>query len=372
MKPKSFSAGGERPKLLRAVVGAAFFLALRLIGAESSLVPEWFHKDPAKPFAIFEAWRHLSTREASICTGPGWDVLGGILCDPNGKPLPSTTVELSSFHGRRWGAAEVTSDVNGYFLVYGSMCRDIKMRLSVEEKRKLPFREQLNRMDSGCELTACPGYPGSRDGWAYAESQGEVRDGRPKLLMEQEDRVFYQFTVDARNSFTPVGFAQFKAKYYAKLMEEPFVPWHPQPRHREKESSHTPTIVYRLRIFDDHRKPLPKTVVTDGWEVVETDTRGYCSIERTPLTPKDLHLPVNYTSLSVDVPGGVVGPIQRILQPNVLNVIKLPPPATVSGKLLDQNDRPVAAWIYVEYEKPNDLAFEPRVPLQPDGSFCFR
>jgi len=384
MKPKWLPARQRHHLWVKSAsalaIAALALLPFRSNGAEDSLVPKWFEKDPAKPFAIFEAWKHLSTPDASDCSGAGWAdsagwaVLGGILCDPDGRPLPATPVELTHFDGQHKTAAEVTSDSNGHFLIYSPPCLNIEVRPSPEELRKLSFRERLRSISFWCELTACPGYPASRDGWAYANAKGEVHACVPKLLMQQEDQLFYQFTVAAGNSFDSASFEHFKTTNYARISNELRTawqrdPWRPKPT--PKEPSEIPSKVYRLRIVDDHGKPIPKVTVIGGSQIVETDKKGYCRIEKSVPAGADLRLPVR-ARLSIDVPGGVIGPIEKILRRKALNVIELPPAATVSGRLVDQSDRPVTGGITIDYNKPNSLIiFEGAIPVQPDGTFSF-
>ena len=56
-------------------ITAGGFVGGRRLHAAAA-VPDWFGSSPEKPFAIFEAREQLSSREATICAGPGWTAPG--------------------------------------------------------------------------------------------------------------------------------------------------------------------------------------------------------------------------------------------------------------------------------------------------------
>src|SRR5258707_10937895 len=64
-----------------------------------TLAPDWFER--TNSYEIFSAWKNLSTIKASICVSASWFVLGGIVCDKNGNPLPSTPVNIMSGMSQR-------------------------------------------------------------------------------------------------------------------------------------------------------------------------------------------------------------------------------------------------------------------------------
>jgi len=63
--------------------------------AEESVVPDWFKSDPDKPYAIFDAWRKLSTTESALYLGSGWACLAGVLQDKTGKPIGNCPLAIS-------------------------------------------------------------------------------------------------------------------------------------------------------------------------------------------------------------------------------------------------------------------------------------
>ena len=40
-------------------------------------VPDWFHFDAKRPYQIFDAWKQLSTRDATIYLSENWNVIAG-------------------------------------------------------------------------------------------------------------------------------------------------------------------------------------------------------------------------------------------------------------------------------------------------------
>ena len=43
--------------------------------AEEPAIPAWFKPDPKNPYAVFDAWRNLSTTEAMLCWDDDWGAL---------------------------------------------------------------------------------------------------------------------------------------------------------------------------------------------------------------------------------------------------------------------------------------------------------
>src|SRR5262249_41051082 len=79
----------------RVVLTANFFLLSCCLSQAQDTVPEWFKFNAERPYAIFDAWKELSTREAAICLGDTWQVLAGRLEDERGTPLGNTPIWLS-------------------------------------------------------------------------------------------------------------------------------------------------------------------------------------------------------------------------------------------------------------------------------------
>src|SRR5215475_9028388 len=85
---------------------------------EAQVLPQWFAAAENDPYAIFQAWKSLSTRDAVLYLGMDWRALGGVLKDENGAPLPLTPIQLSFDGGLRSYSARVMTDKDGYFIVY--------------------------------------------------------------------------------------------------------------------------------------------------------------------------------------------------------------------------------------------------------------
>src|SRR2546421_9308556 len=88
-------------------------LFCRLSQAQDT-VPEWFKFNAERPYAIFDAWKELSTREAAICLGDTWQVLAGRLEDERGNPLGNTPIWLSHETGIRGYSLRLQTDQSGH------------------------------------------------------------------------------------------------------------------------------------------------------------------------------------------------------------------------------------------------------------------
>src|SRR5260221_11955998 len=98
---------------------AVFAAGLWLVMPRQPSVPKWFEHDPARPYEIFDAWRHLSTRESALIFGSGWLTIGGVLCDERCRVLPHTPLRFDSGrHGTF--ISDFVTDAQGRFLIYGS------------------------------------------------------------------------------------------------------------------------------------------------------------------------------------------------------------------------------------------------------------
>jgi hypothetical protein len=51
---------------------------------ETQILPQWFTAADNDPYGIFQAWKFLSTRDATLYLGIDWKALGGVLRDENG------------------------------------------------------------------------------------------------------------------------------------------------------------------------------------------------------------------------------------------------------------------------------------------------
>src|SRR5438105_13738942 len=97
------------------LIGFLVLLGSRCGSAEEK-VPECFHFDAARPYAIFDAWKELSTRKAMICLGENWQVLAGQLQNKRGEPIRNCPIQIQEFN-HHYTAARLQTDDSGYFII---------------------------------------------------------------------------------------------------------------------------------------------------------------------------------------------------------------------------------------------------------------
>jgi len=332
---------------------------------EAQTFPQWFVADNDQ-YGIFQAWKFLSARDAALYLGVDWKALGGVLRDENGVALPLTPILLAFNGGIRANSANVMTDKDGYFIVYSPYSIDIS-----GDDRSL---------DLSFKVYACPGYPYSFQGYAYAEAKGDVKICNPKLLYKTEDRAFYELSVQSKNSFDEDGFTKFREKLREEGSKKGSVPWRDSPRSREGGTERRERTTYEIQVVSVEGKPIPKSIVKyiayDGYDgnsqVVETDGSGLCQVEEfiLPRQPRNYYSEI-VRRLTIDAPDYGVGPVTCNLRKGKVNIIKLETPGAVSGRIADHNGNPTYTSLKVQYKKPNGCAFETDVPINPDGTFTF-
>jgi hypothetical protein len=365
---------------MRTLIAAVFLpFLLGAAGAQEPLVPEWFQYNPDRPYAIFDAWRSLTTREAALYWTNEWTVIAGVLHDERGEPIrrcPLTICYYSSIRGYR---ATLCTDDNGHFIIYGPLaltCRD-RSRLSDHMTRE-EYTAYWN--SRGCEFSACPGYPYSKLGYRYARESRGSRACRPELVTQRDDRAFYVLTCDGTSTFDAEGFEQFKKATFAAPREEAWRGWREKPRPVEDAQEAREGHIYRVRVVTSDGKGIPGAVVKfvayDGQggnrQVVETDHDGQCSLEEYLWGGRgDNYYEEVIRELTIDAPGYGVGPVAYDLSADQMNTIVLERPAAVSGTVLDYNGNPLDYDLRVKYSNRNACAFEVWIPVLADGSFSF-
>ena len=193
-----------------------FFLCLLISGtpataAEGEAVPAWFKSDPAKPYAIFDAWRNLSTTEAVIVWGSDWNVFAGCLQDEHGKPIGNCPLWAepqhgsgSWFFGRR--PTRLKTDKDGYFIIYS------------------PYPT--------LGFAAAPGYPFSEIGLRFAQANDGFVGCDARVVHVSNDRRFFVLTCPRKNTFDEKDLNRFVDQEMAKWKSEghqdssaPLRPW---------------------------------------------------------------------------------------------------------------------------------------------------
>src|SRR5258708_6971762 len=104
--------------MLRLSVGAPLLGAVESPVVPADQVPSWFKTNSAH--ALSQVWRGLSTRRAALFLWPKAEVLGGQLVDKSGKPIANAPIEITYITAIRGYFADLVTDRNGYFVVYGA------------------------------------------------------------------------------------------------------------------------------------------------------------------------------------------------------------------------------------------------------------
>jgi len=333
---------------------------------EAQALPQWFAAADNDPYAIFQAWKSLSTRDAVLYLGMDWRALGGVLKDENGAPLPLTPILLAFDGGLRSYSARVMTDKDGYFIVYHPYSLDI----SGDHK-------SLNR---GLNIYAFPGYPYSSLGNAYARAKRGGKLCKPKLLYKADDRAFYELSVEGKTTFSEVEFIEFKNKLLEEDSKKDLRPWIASPRSRTGGTERRERTTYEILIVSAEGKPIPKSIVEymayDGYDgnsqVAETDESGLCQVEEFILIGQpQMYYNEIVRRLTVHAPGYGVGPVKCDLRKGEVNIIKLETPGTVSGRAVDHNGNPSYLSLNVKYKKTSGHEADTDVQINSDGAFTF-
>jgi hypothetical protein len=336
-----------------------------LAGASPLSVPSWFIADASDPYAIFSAWKNLSTREAAVYLGAEWNVLGGQLVDEQGNPLALTRLSGSYADGIRGHVVDLVTDKDGYFLIYGPQYLDVDE--SATDSLKL----------RSWRFHVAPGYPLSPKGALYAAEKKDIKTAGAQLVLKQEDRAFYVLTVDRHNSFNQQEFDSFRAE--ASQLGPTVVarPFRDKPRPREGSTENRKRTAYKLKILSAGGRAAAHAILKyqayDGYEgnyqIVETDEEGQCEVVECLLANKDKAYYADIQrQITVDAPT-IVGPVSFSLDKDHLNIITLAQPAKVSGRLTNQRGDPIGMRLSISYKRANLIAFELDMPLATDGTF---
>jgi len=350
---------GYRVSLVLA--GLLAMLAWRSAGAEDK-VPDWFRFDSARPFAIFDAWKELSTRKATICLGENWSVLAGRVENKRGEPVRNTPIELLERGAKSRAAIHLQTDEAGHFVIYSPLSLEIGPR---DGSIPRPF-------EPGFFIVATPGFPATQAGKFYAYKRHGSRWCQPKLLLREQERAFYLLTCDDQSSFDADEFQTFEREYLARK-PEPRRPYRAQPRDPEGKPESNARYL-DVRVEDESGKAVSDAIVkyrlsglAPGFQIRATDMDGRCRIEEWHRTHGDRIL----RGLTIDAPGFGVGPVPFDPNPDTINVVRLAPPAAVLGSVEDHEGNPLATGLGVRYRRFSWIDFETDFASHADGTFRF-
>jgi hypothetical protein len=323
-------------------------------------VPDWFQFDAKRPYQIFEAWKQLSTREATICLGENWNVLAGRVVTAAGRPAANSPLLLDD-RSSNHGLVELQTDARGQFIVYGPDSPE----LGLQEERRVFMRGQF--------VLAAPGFPTTQAGRFFAHQRKAMHHCQSKLLAREGDWQFYELTCPETPAFDAGEFAAFEPEFLSRPAEQPR-PFHDRPRDPEGKPDGRIVRHFDLRVLDEAEQPVAKALVkyqAGCTQVRETDGEGRCRVEEWLAPAQAAGEERIHRVLTIDAPGYYAGPVAPDLKPDQVNVIRLAKPAVVTGKVVDHLDRPLACQLSVSYKRPGWLPFENRFNSRADGTFRF-
>ncbi len=335
-------------------------------------MPAWFLPDSHSPNAIFEAWRHLSTRDAAVYWTRDWRVLGGVLKDEQGHPLPHTPMSVTCSGTIRGFSATFATDAHGRFLVYGP--HSLTPELTSEEMQKLPRTDWRSFVPVGIGFRAHPGYPFSQAAYNYAESRPAPADCRLRVAYKSRDRAFFVLTTSGKSSFDPASFRRFTEAEARKAAPKPtlgqiFCVG-------EGEAPLARRIEYPLHLVTASLKDLAHATILFpvGGHLVarpfHTNAYGRCTVYEAVAEGQAAPVQAVHRTLAVDAPGVLSGPVSCDLRTGAENQIQLPVPATLSGEVRDHHGNPlrVGLGIYCGGLPFRELGW---IPQRADGTFSF-
>lgn len=347
--------------VLSVVLSLALLCARSL--AQDPAVPDWFKPDPENPYAIFDAWRKLSTTEAALYLGSSWDCFGGVLQDSTGKPIRNCPLAVSYYDGIRPYTAALKTDDQGYFIIYAPY-------------GGLPLsRDRLS-------ISAAPGYPSSHMGRAFAGQNRDVKKCDIRVVAEADDRCFSVLTCSEAGRFDQHSFDKFIEQQLVEWKRRPNSSYRRPAQAREGLTGRGIRNEYKLKIVSPDGAGIADAVVMygayDGFEgnnqVVVTDKDGTCTLVEELLKGKEqAYYDGVRRSLTLDVPGYAVGPVTPLkLRTEGVNAITAQAGAAVTGKVLDWNGDAFRARVSVRYKNPSGCSFELDVYPDPLGNFTIQ
>jgi hypothetical protein len=333
------------------VVGVLAWLGVQCAYADEN-VPDWFRFDAKQPYAIFDAWKELSTRKAATCVGENWKVIAGQLQNEQGMPIENTSIRFDLVSGKSFHA-NVQSDANGYFILYSPW--DLKM--------------DDDRPVNGRFVFATPGYPTSQAGQAFAQKCSAGRTCKSRLVRSEADRAFYVLTCDDRTGFDATNFKVFEKEYLAKKFA-PRDAYHARPEDPEGTAPLSRHF-YKVQIVDPTGNGVADALVKcrfpdPPFHIRKTDKDGRCQIDDWQPDNKS-----EFRGLTIDAPGFGVGPVPFEPKQGVLNVIQLKRQARVVGRVVDDEGHPLSGGLTVRYKRFSYIEFETDFHSQNDGTFAF-
>jgi hypothetical protein len=112
-------------------------------------------------------------------------VLGGQLVDKSGRPIANAPIEITYITAIRGYFADLVTDANGYFVVYGPYSLKV---------REGPPRDDI--FGDEVRLSAFPGFPPTVAGRDFALQKKAFAACSARTIAHGGDWAYYVFTVD--------------------------------------------------------------------------------------------------------------------------------------------------------------------------------
>ena len=302
-------------------------------GAEEPTVPVWFKPNPKNPYAIFDAWRNLSTTEAVVCWRSNPSVYAGCLRDETGRPIASCPLWVfdGGFHfgseAGFGGPNQLKTDKDGYFIVYSP-------------RRELAF-------------SAAPGCPFSAIGLQFAEANERRVTCEARVIQVSDERRFYALTCPRKSTYDEEGFRKFVDSEWTRWKKKPrnqyvapVKAWAEQ-RSGSSLDKYDARSKYLVRVVSPKGAAIPGATVqftawdcwwNDNAQTVLTDAKGECTLFEQFLSGQQKKYYDGVRRwLTLDIPGYAVGPVPFRLKKNVVNVITAKEAACARGRIVDGN-----------------------------------
>jgi hypothetical protein len=326
---------------------------------EGPVVPDWFLPSRQKRYAIFDAWRQLTTKEAALYLGHDWDLCAGVLQDEQGTPIGNCVLSISYDRGTRPCFAGLMTDENGRFIIYSPY-------------GGIPLKTDRVR------FAAAPGYPFSHMGMQFAQSEKAWAKCSVRVVPVSDDRCFCVLTCPRQNKYSAARFTKFMEQQVTEWRGRRVAPYRAQPDPREGPAGRGIRNEYHVRVVSPAGAPIPDALLMftayDGFvgnnQIVRSDPTGTCMlIEELLLGQEPKYYAQVRKWLTVDIPGYAVGPVPFTFKTNEVNIIKAREGARIRGHVVDWNGNPFRQRLGVQYQNRNSVTFELDVYPGPDGGF---
>ncbi len=322
--------------------------------AKKSVVPEWFLPTSQDPYAVFNAWRHLTTREAVLVLGKDWKVCAGVLQDKKGEPISNCVLGFTFFDGIRPHSAVLKTDANGRFIIY-SPYGGLSLKTDHVSFSAAPL---------GCPFPAIPAT--------------DMDFVAMRIIPVSKDRCFCVLTSARQSKYSEAEAKESVERQMIEWKNRQLAPYREEPRTREGTVGRGIRNEYSIKVVAPGGVAISNAGLKfsaydqyeGNYQVVRTDADGKCTLTEELLSGQnsDYYARVQRW-LTLDIPGYAVGPMSFNFKTNELNVVTAKEGARVCGRVIDWNGNPFRRRVRVVYRNKNHVSFELYVLSDPEGYF---